>query len=146
MQVYVLSLLVQPLRLSTLRKTRGRFRQQYHSHSLQISIFNFHGEIPSLPQRQCLISSLGSTTQFTRRVVCSTVSSFNLIIIAAPAATLPCIPILFIPCQASLISDHDILLSQVLPASPQLLYTPSKGTLTSCPATEIEVSHLLSSF
>lgn len=120
--------------------------QQYHSHSLQISVFSFHGEIPSLPQRSCLISSLGSTAQFTRRAICLTMSSFNLIIIAAPVATLPCIPILFIPCQASLISDHDVLLSQVLPAPPQLLYIPSKSTLTSYPATEIEVSHLLSSF
>ena len=146
MQVYVLGLLVQPLSPSTLKKRRGRFRQQYHSHSLPISIFNFHGEIPSSPQRPCLISSLGSTAQFTRRAVCLMVSSFNLIIIAAPVATLPRIPVLFIPCQASLISDHDVLLSQVLPASPQLLYIPSKGTLTSCPAIEIEVSHLLSSF
>lgn len=144
-QVYVLSLLVQLLSTSTLRKRRGRFKQQYHSLSLQISIFNFHGEMPSSPQC-CLISSLGSTAQFTRRAVCSTVSSFNLIIIAAPVATLPCILLLFIPCQASLIGDRDILLFQVLPASPQLLYISLKGTLTSCPAIEIKVSRLLSSF
>lgn len=118
---------VQPPFPSTLRKRKGRFRQQYHSHSLQISIFSFHGGIPSSPQSRCLISSLGSTAQFTRRAVCLNLSSFNLIIIAAFVATLPCIPILFIPCQTSLISDHDILLSEMLPASPQLLYVSSKG-------------------
>lgn len=47
-QVYVLSLFVQPLSASTLRNRR-RFRLQYHSLCLQVSIFKFHDEIPSLP-------------------------------------------------------------------------------------------------
>lgn len=102
-------------------KRRGRFR--HHPHSLQMSIFNVCAEIPSLLQHLCLISSLGSTARFTRRAVCSTASSFNLIIMAAPVATLPCVPILFTPCQASLTSDHDVLPSQTLPASFLTSYT-----------------------
>lgn len=116
-QVCVLGLLVQPLSLLTPKKRRGRFRHQHLPHSLQISIFNICAEIPSLLQRLCLISSLGPTARFTRRAVCSTASSFNLIRMAAPVATLPCVPILFTPCQASLTSDHDVLPSQTLPAS-----------------------------
>lgn len=102
--------------------------QQYPSHRLQIIIFNFHGEILSSPQRHCLIFSLGSTAPFSRGAVCWSVSSFNWIIIAAPVAALPSLPSLFSPCQASLTSGHDVLLSQVLPACPQLLNIPSKGT------------------
>ena len=134
--------LVQPFSPSTLRKRRRTFRHQYHN--LQISIFNFHGETTSLLLCPGLISSLGSTIQFSRRSICSTESSFNQITIAAPVATLPHIPILFIPCQASLISDHSVC--HVLPASSQLLHVPPKGPLTSCPDTEMEISHLLSSF
>lgn len=96
----VLGFLIQPCSPSTLRKRR--FRHQYYD--LQISIFNFQGEIPSLLLCPSLISSLGSTIQFPRRSICSMESSFNLITTAAPVATLPHTPILFIPCQASLIS------------------------------------------
>lgn len=136
----MLGFLIQPLSPSTLRKRR--FRHQYYD--LQISIFNFHGEIPSLLLCPSLISRLGSTIQFPRRSICSMESSFNQITTAAPVATLPHIPILFIPCQASPISDHSVC--HVLPASSQLLHVPPKGPLTSYPDTKIKISHLLSSF
>lgn len=136
----MLGFLIQPLSPSTLRKRR--FRHQYYD--LQISIFNFHGEIPSLLLCPSLISSLGSTIQFPRRSICSMESSFNQITTAAPVATLPHIPILFIPCQASLISDHNVC--HVLPASSQLLHVPPEGPLTSCPDIKMEISYLLSSF
>lgn len=92
MQVYVLRPLVQPLSAPAPRKRRGRFSQQDRSHSLQISIFHFHDGNSLLTPTSHLITSLGSTVQLTRRAVCSTVSSFNLIIIAAPVATLHASP------------------------------------------------------
>lgn len=83
--------------------------------------------VKSSPHHHCLISSLGSRAPLSRGAVCWSVASFNGII-AAPVAALPSLPSLFTPCQASLTTAHEVLVPQVLPACPQPLNIPSKGT------------------